>query len=65
MPLPKQKLSRTKTRRRKAVYYNLKARPLTFDSQSKSWKLPHFVSLETGIYNGRQILKINPDEGNE
>ncbi len=57
MAEPKQKLSRSRSRKRKGVQI-FKAPNLTECPKCKSKILPHYVCPTCGTYKGRQVLEV-------
>ncbi len=57
MPEPKQKLSRSRSRKRKGVQAS-KTPPLVECPKCKSKALAHHVCPVCGTYKGRQILEV-------
>ncbi len=55
MAVPKKKMSRSRTRRRKA-HWKVSPPRLAICSQCGSPHLPHRVCKECGTYNGREII---------
>lgn len=55
MAVPKKKMSRSRTRRRKAVWKVSRAHT-TRCPQCDSPKLPHRVCPECGTYKGREVI---------
>lgn len=55
MAVPKKKMSRSRTRRRKANW-KVSAPRLTRCPQCDSPKLPHRACAECGTYKGREVL---------
>lgn len=55
MAVPKKKMSRSRTRRRKATWKVASPR-LTRCPQCDAPKLPHRVCAECGSYKGREVL---------
>ncbi len=55
MAVPKKKMSRSRTRRRKAMWKVEKAQT-TRCPQCDSPKLPHRVCPECGTYKGREVI---------
>ena len=55
MAVPKKKMSRSRTRRRKATWKVEKAQT-TRCPQCDSPKLPHRVCPECGTYKGREVI---------
>lgn len=59
MPVPKRKTPRSKTRSRKAQWFNsLKAPAYATCPQCKKAKLPHRACANCGTYAGRQVLEV-------
>lgn len=58
MAVPKKKMSRSRTRRRKAVW-RLKAPRTSRCPQCNAAKLPHRACHECGTYKGRETLPVN------
>jgi len=59
MALPKYKLSRSRTRRRKAVWKGeLKAPNLTECPQCHELKLQHRVCTKCGYYKGQNVITV-------
>jgi large subunit ribosomal protein L32 len=55
MAVPKKKMSRSRTRRRKAVW-KVTRTATTRCPQCDSAKLPHRVCPECGTYKGREVI---------
>ena len=55
MAVPKKKMSRSRTRRRKAMW-KVAAPTTTTCPQCNSAMLPHRVCPECGSYNGREVF---------
>lgn len=56
MPVPKKKMSRMRTRQRKATWKL--SRPTVVECpRCKSPKLPHRACHQCGTYNGREVLE--------
>ena len=58
MAVPKQKLSRTRTHRRRARYYKAISVNVVKCPKCGAPKLPHRVCLNCGYYGDKQILEI-------
>lgn len=55
MAVPKKKMSRSRTRQRKAAW-KVSRTPTTRCPQCDSPKLPHRVCPECGTYKGREVI---------
>ena len=55
MAVPKKKMSRSRSRRRKAMW-KVKAPTVAICSTCKAPTLPHRVCEECGSYNGREVF---------
>jgi large subunit ribosomal protein L32 len=60
MAVPKHKLSRPRTRRRRAMW-RLKPPALIACPRCHAPCRPHHVCLECGYYRGRQVLVVDED----
>jgi large subunit ribosomal protein L32 len=58
MPVPKRKVSRTRTRNRRASNWTLSAPPRSLCPRCGSVKLPHVVCQQCGWYHGRQAIDV-------
>ena len=61
MPLPKQRHSKTRGRKRR-THYKLSPLNLVPCPQCKELKIPHRVCAICGYYNGRQVIEIKVKE---
>ena len=61
MAVPKRKTSRMKRGFRRS-HDKLAAPTYVEDKDSGELRRPHHVDLKTGMYNGRQILKVKPKD---
>ena len=59
MAVPKRKLSRSRTRHRKAQWYKMQPPTLTECPRCKSPKRPHRVCAECGQYQGRTAVEVD------
>jgi large subunit ribosomal protein L32 len=59
MAVPKKKMSKSKTRSRRASAWALKAPARSTCPQCGQVKVPHRVCGECGHYGGRQAIEIN------
>jgi large subunit ribosomal protein L32 len=57
MAVPKKKMSRSRTRRRKS-HWKVTRPPLATCSRCGSFHRPHRVCNECGTYNGREISEV-------
>ena len=55
MAVPKKKMSRSRTRRRKAMW-KVSAPTTTICPECNAPTLPHRVCMECGSYNGREVF---------
>ena len=60
MAVPKRKTSRMKRGFRRSADA-LKAPTYTEDKDSGELRRPHHLDLKTGMYKGRQVLKVKKD----
>lgn len=60
MAVPKRKTSRMKRGFRRSADA-LKAPTYSEDKNSGELRRPHHIDLKTGMYNGRQVLKVKAD----
>lgn len=60
MAVPKSKISRSKRGMRRATDA-LKAPTYVEDKDSGELRRPHHIDLKTGMYRGRQVLKVKDD----
>ncbi|MCL6595311.1 MAG: 50S ribosomal protein L32 [Firmicutes bacterium] len=58
MAVPKRKLSKARTARRRAANWRLEAPTLVRCARCRSLKLPHHVCPTCGTYRGRDILHL-------
>lgn len=58
MPNPKYKTPRSKTRRRRS-HLRMEVPNVVKCPQCKEPKLPHRVCLSCGVYDGRQVFKLD------
>jgi large subunit ribosomal protein L32 len=59
MAVPKRKLSKARTRRRKATWKGkLKTPNLVECNHCHEKKLPHIICPNCGYYNGKQIISV-------
>ena len=58
MAVPKKKMSRSRTRQRKAMW-KVDAPSTTTCPQCKATKLPHRACPNCGQYNGREVVKVD------
>jgi large subunit ribosomal protein L32 len=58
MPNPKYKTPRSKTRRRRS-HLRMEVPNVIKCPQCKEPKLPHRVCLSCGVYDGRQVFKLD------
>ncbi len=58
MAVPKKKMSRMRTRQRKAAW-KVERPTLAACPRCKSPKLPHRACRECGTYNGREVVKTD------
>ncbi len=59
MAVPKKKMSKSKTRSRRASAWSLKAPARSTCPQCGSVKVPHRVCGACGVYAGRQAIEID------
>mgnify|MGYP001300475430 CR=1 FL=1 len=57
MAVPKRKTSNSKKNMRRS-HLSLKKINIIIDKESGEPRIPHRIDKSTGIYNGKQILKI-------
>jgi large subunit ribosomal protein L32 len=60
MAVPKRKVTRSKRGMRRASDA-LKAPSYIEDQNSGELRRPHHIDLKTGMYRGRQVLKVKED----
>ncbi len=60
-PLPKQRLSHGRTRRRRA-HHRLKLRKLVVCHNCDELKIAHHICLNCGHYAGREIFEVKQEE---
>jgi len=58
MPVPKKKLSRSRTGHRKSQFYKATSQALVSCPHCKAKVKPHNVCGKCGMYNGKQVLKV-------
>jgi large subunit ribosomal protein L32 len=58
MPVPKRRVSKTKTRTRRASNWTLEAPPRSLCPRCGSVKVPHVVCHQCGWYHGRQAIDV-------
>ncbi len=58
MAVPKRKLSRSRTRHRKAQWYRTRKPTTTTCSRCKQPARPHTVCAECGAYGGKVVLDV-------
>lgn len=58
MAVPKQKQSKSRTRKRRAQHDKVSAKNIVWCMNCGERKLPHRVCLSCGTYNGRQVIPI-------
>ena len=58
MPVPKRKMSRSRTRRRRATWLRMAKPTYATCSRCKSPIRPHTVCGVCGFYAGRQVVEI-------
>jgi large subunit ribosomal protein L32 len=58
MPVPKRKLSKMRTRRRRSEHDKIAGKNVIACDNCGMMKLPHRVCLGCGTYKGRQIIQI-------
>lgn len=59
MAVPKRKLSRSRTRHRKAQWLRVKAPTAATCPRCKSAKRPHTVCTTCGTYAGRDVVEVD------
>jgi large subunit ribosomal protein L32 len=59
MAVPKRKMSKSKTRSRRASAWTLDASPRSVCPRCSSIKKPHTVCSNCGWYNGRQAIEVD------
>lgn len=59
MAVPKRKLSRSRTRHRKAQWYRLRKPPTTTCPRCKAPRRGHTVCAECGTYRGREVIETD------
>ena len=57
MAVPKRKTSKSKRNMRRS-HHAIKSLNIIEDKESGEPRLSHKIDMSTGIYNGRQILKV-------
>jgi large subunit ribosomal protein L32 len=58
MPVPKRRVSKTKTRTRRASNWTLEAPPRSLCPRCGAVKVPHVVCHQCGWYHGRQAIDV-------
>jgi large subunit ribosomal protein L32 len=58
MPVPKRRVSKSKTRRRRASNWTVAAPPRSLCPRCGSVKVPHVVCHQCGWYHGRQAIDV-------
>jgi large subunit ribosomal protein L32 len=58
MPVPKRRVSKTKTRTRRASNWTLEAPPRSLCPRCGAVKVPHVVCHQCGWYRGRQAIDV-------
>ncbi len=58
MPVPKRKLTRSRTRTRRSANLKLAAPAHSLCSNCGASRLPHTVCSNCGHYNGRQVISV-------
>jgi large subunit ribosomal protein L32 len=58
MAVPKRKMSRSATRRRRSENYKIAAAPHSLCSNCGASRLPHTVCSNCGFYKGRIALEV-------
>lgn len=59
MAVPKRKLSRSRTRHRKAQWYRLRKPTVTTCPRCKAPRRPHTACAECGTYKGQAVLEVD------
>ena len=59
MAVPKRKMSRSRTRHRKAQWYKLRKPATATCPRCKSFVRPHTVCSECGTYAGKTVLEVD------
>ncbi len=58
MGVPKKKLSKSRTKRRRSEWLKIKLPAISICPKCKSVKMPHVVCPNCGFYKGREILPL-------
>lgn len=58
MPVPKQKKSKCRTRRRRAQHDKVAAKNVAWCMNCGARALPHRVCMNCGTYKGRQVIAV-------
>jgi len=55
---PKRRISRTRRDKKRASLWKLTAPELVLCPNCKQYKRPHRVCVSCGVYNGREVIKV-------
>lgn len=58
MPVPKQKKSKCRTRRRRSQHDKVEAKNVAWCANCGARAMPHRVCMSCGTYKGRQVIPI-------
>lgn len=59
MAVPKKKSSKARRDKRRSNVWKLSEPALCICPRCKEFKLPHCVCESCGVYNGREVIKVN------
>ena len=62
MAVPKSKVSRTRRDKRRGSNWKLTVPALVKCPQCGAFKLPHLACKACGVYDGRQVLKVDEEK---
>ena len=62
MAVPKGKVSRQRRDKRRSSHWKLTAPGIAKCPNCGGFKMPHRVCKECGMYNGRQVLKVEDNK---
>lgn len=57
MAVPKRKTSHSRKNMRRS-HHALKIPSIVFDQDTEQYRLPHHINLNTGMFKGRQVIKV-------
>ena len=58
MAVPKRKQSPSRTGMRRSQNMKFSSKNVVEDKKSGEYRLPHHLDLKTGMYKGKQVLKV-------